>query len=558
MKSVFRKAAALGLIFCMSCMMLAGCGNNGAIDGSKTLMTVNGEDLRLGAASFFAKYEQAQTYMIYNMYFGMTSIFDTAEEDGHTAGEEMKESVLTDLEKMMVIKQHAEEYGVSVTDEQAAQIQEAAKAYIEGNDKAALAKVGASEEDVVTLLELQTIRSSMMDPIVKDVDTEVTDEEAQQTSVTYVRVNVEETTDSAAESTAESSAESTAASAAESTAASKAESTTASVTESTAASTAESTAASAAASKVESTTASVAESTPASTAESTAASAAESTAESTAASAAESAAESTAESAAESTAEASENKEETEAMKEAKAYAEAIISGIQESEDIAAADMDAIAKEIDENYSSATGHFSTNDPSSSSLDANLVEAVKGLSDGEIVDHPVLNVAGDAYFVVRVDKVFDEDATNTEKENIVVSRKQTLYDETVDGWLEEAEIKVNEDVWKSVTITDTDPVTLKTPEAEEEETAGEDTASGASSTAEEAASEAASTAGEAASEAASAAAEAVSEAAAAAEGAVSEAAEAVSAAASTASETASETASAATSAAETVSSTASAS
>ena len=550
MKSVFRKAAALGLIFCMSCMMLAGCGNNGAIDGSKTLMTVNGEDLRLGAASFFAKYEQAQTYMIYNMYFGMTSIFDTAEEDGHTAGEEMKESVLTDLEKMMVIKQHAEEYGVSVTDEQAAQIQEAAKAYIEGNDKAALAKVGASEEDVVTLLELQTIRSSMMDPIVKDVDTEVTDEEAQQTSVTYVRVNVEETTDSAAESTAESSAESTAASAAESTAASKAESTTASVTESTAASTAESTAASAAASKVESTTASVAESTPASTAESTAASAAESTAESTAASAAESAAE--------STAEASENKEETEAMKEAKAYAEAIISGIQESEDIAAADMDAIAKEIDENYSSATGHFSTNDPSSSSLDANLVEAVKGLSDGEIVDHPVLNVAGDAYFVVRVDKVFDEDATNTEKENIVVSRKQTLYDETVDGWLEEAEIKVNEDVWKSVTITDTDPVTLKTPEAEEEETAGEDTASGASSTAEEAASEAASTAGEAASEAASAAAEAVSEAAAAAEGAVSEAAEAVSAAASTASETASETASAATSAAETVSSTASAS
>ena len=534
MKSVFRKAAALGLIFCMSCMMLAGCGNNGAIDGSKTLMTVNGEDLRLGAASFFAKYEQAQTYMIYNMYFGMTSIFDTAEEDGHTAGEEMKESVLTDLEKMMVIKQHAEEYGVSVTDEQAAQIQEAAKAYIEGNDKAALAKVGASEEDVVTLLELQTIRSSMMDPIVKDVDTEVTDEEAQQTSVTYVRVNVEETTDSAAESTAESSAESTASSAAESTAASKAESTTASVAESTAASTTESTAASAAES----------------TAESTAASAAESAAESTAASAAES----TAESAAESTAEASENKEETEAMKEAKAYAEAIISGIQESEDIAAADMDAIAKEIDENYSSTTGHFSTNDPSSSSLDANLVEAVKGLSDGEIVDHPVLNVAGDAYFVVRVDKVFDEDATNTEKENIVVSRKQTLYDETVDGWLEEAEIKVNEDVWKSVTITDTDPVTLKTPEAEEEETAGEDTASGASSTAEEAASEAASTAGEAASEAASAAAEAVSEAAGAAEGAVSEAAEAVSAAASTASETAS----AATSAAETVSSTASAS
>ena len=55
MKAVFRKAAALGLFFAMSCTALAGCGSKGSkIDGSKTLLTVNGEDVRLGVGSLYA------------------------------------------------------------------------------------------------------------------------------------------------------------------------------------------------------------------------------------------------------------------------------------------------------------------------------------------------------------------------------------------------------------------------------------------------------------------------------------------------------------------------
>ena len=54
MKSIMRKAAAYGLVLAMGCTSLAGCGKNGAkIDGSKTLMTVNGEDLRMGVSVLF-------------------------------------------------------------------------------------------------------------------------------------------------------------------------------------------------------------------------------------------------------------------------------------------------------------------------------------------------------------------------------------------------------------------------------------------------------------------------------------------------------------------------
>ena len=129
MKAMIRKATALGLAALLGCAALTGCGKGAAIDPSKTLMTVNGEDIRLGVGSFYAKYTQAQIYQFYNMYFGgSNSIFGSVsnEETGETYGDSMKQSALDDVKKMAVISQHAEEYGVSLTDEDNQKIDEAA------------------------------------------------------------------------------------------------------------------------------------------------------------------------------------------------------------------------------------------------------------------------------------------------------------------------------------------------------------------------------------------------------------------------------------------------
>ena len=487
MKSVFRKAAALGLVLVMCGTSLTGCGSKKEtkIDGSKKLMTVNGEDVNLGVGSFFARFEQARLYQLYTMYFGMTSnIFDSVddEESGTTYGETLKDGVLEDLKKMVVISQHAEEYGVSLTDEQKTQIDEAAQAYIDGNDEAVRDKIGATKEDVVSLMTMQTIQSLMMDPIVKDVDTEVSDEEAQQTSVTYIPVAVEEE-EEAAESEAASEAEAT---------------------------------------------------------ESEAASAAEA-AESEAASAAEAA-----ESEAASVAEAAESEaapvEETEAMKAAKASAEAVLAAVLAADDVAEADLGEIAKTVDEEYYDANGSFTTNDHSDSYLDQNVIAAVQGLEDGQVVDHVVLGEENDTYYVVRLDHVSDADATEEKKESIIRERKQDLFDETTDDWVEGSEITVDEEVWKAITLTDAEPYTLKVPETESTAEAAESAAEEAESAAEEAVSaaeEAESAAEEAVSTAAEAVEEAASTAAEAAEDAVSTAAEAVEDAASTAADAAEE-------------------
>ena len=507
MKSIMRKAAAYGLVLAMGCTSLAGCGKNGAkIDGSKTLMTVNGEDLRMGVASFYTRFQQAQMYQFYSMYFGSgAAIFDTVEDEatGKTYGDDIKEEALNELKKLVTINQHADEYGVSLTDEQKTNITAAAEAYIASNDQAALDKVGAAKEDVEKLLTLQTVQSLMMDPIVKDVDREVPDEDAQQTTLTYVAVNVAE---EEASETSEAEAQSEAA---------VSEATTSEAT------TSEATAASETA---------VSEA----TASETSAVESEAAVSETAAVESEAAASETA--AVESeTAESEE--EETEAQKAARADAEAILEAVMAESMIAEADMDAIAKTVNDTYYAATGQFTTNDPADADVDSSVAEAAAGLEDGELVDHVVKSADGTRYYVVRVDHVFDEEATAEKKKSIIEERKQTLYDETTDGWVESADIKVDENVWKTLTLTDMEPVTLKAPEVQSEAESAESAVS-EQETAESTVSSAAAAAESTVSSAAETAESTVSSAA--AESTVSSAAEAADSAVTSAVETAEST------------------
>ena len=515
MKSIMRKAAAYGLVLAMGCTSLAGCGKNGAkIDGSKTLMTVNGEDLRMGVASFYTRFQQAQMYQFYSMYFGSgASIFDTVEDEatGKTYGDDIKEEALNELKKLVTINQHADEYGVSLTDEQKANITAAAEAYIASNDQAVLDKVGAAKEDVEKLLTLQTVQSLMMDPIVKDVDREVPDEDAQQTTLTYVAVNVaEDETSETSEAEAQSEAATSEAATSEATTESEAAASETAAVESeavaseTAAVESEAAASETAAVESEAAVSETAAVESEAAASETAAVESEAAASETAAVESEAAASETAaveSEAATSESEAAESEEEeTEAQQAARADAEAILEAVMAESMIAEADMDAIARTVDDTYYAATGQFTTNDPADADVDSSVAEAAAGLEDGELVDHVVKSADGTRYYVVRVDHVFDEEATAEKKKSIIEERKQTLYDETTDGWVESADIKVDENVWKTLTLTDMEPVTLKAPEVQseaesavsEQETA-ESTVSSAAAAAESTVSSAAETA-----------------------------------------------------------------
>ena len=134
---------------------------------------------------------------------------------------------------------------------------------------------------------------------------------------------------------------------------------------------------------------------------------------------------------------------------------------LTDEEKPASADMDALAKEVNEDLNAVDNTFGDDD---TLLDDKLKEAAKTLQDGQVYGEVV--EGENAYFVVRMDSVLDREATDAEKENIVSERQQDAYNDLLDQWKDDADITVNNKEWKKVTLTDNEQYTIKQPETED--------------------------------------------------------------------------------------------
>ena len=194
MKNLKAKAVCVMLSASMAAMGLTGCGSDN-VDGTKTAITVNDESITLGQANFMLRYQQATMYNYYSKMYSMygmqmpSEMYDKEGDDGKTTGETFKEQSLDTIEKELLMRQHAEEYGISLTDEEKQQAKEAAQAFADKNGDDVMKKLHATVEDIQDALELYVIQTKIYDPIIADVDTEVSDEEAKQTSISYITVS---------------------------------------------------------------------------------------------------------------------------------------------------------------------------------------------------------------------------------------------------------------------------------------------------------------------------------------------------------------------------------
>lgn len=194
----FKKGVALTAAFAMAAASLTGCASTKAIDGTATVAICNEENISMGLAALYTRIQQAQTFNMYASYFGNTTqIMDMEvdQETGETYGDEIKMSALVDIESFYLLRQHAEEYNVALTDEELASIEEHAAAFMAANDADALAKTGITQEAMEELLNLYAHQIKMYAAMIADVDANVTDEEAKQSKVTYVRVGLDGNTD---------------------------------------------------------------------------------------------------------------------------------------------------------------------------------------------------------------------------------------------------------------------------------------------------------------------------------------------------------------------------
>ena len=371
MKKMSKRAAVAALAGVMAMGLLTGCGEK-KLDGTKTVATVNGTEIPMGVLSIMVRQSQAQTEAMYASFMGGSdfAIWETEAEEGKTFGQQAVEQSLEELETMYIMKEKAADYGVEVTEEDQKAIAEAAAEFIKANSQETIEKLAVTEEQVKTYLELRTYEARMHDPIVADVDTEVSEEESQQSSFSYVSISTADL----------------------------------------------------------------------------------------------------------------EEKE----IKKKKEEAQEILDNMKKDPK---ADFEEVVKAVNEEYTALDGTFDTTAPkdeedASSSYPAKVLEVLRSLKDGEMGPDVIETDTG--YYVVRLDKINDEEATADKKDSIIEERKSELYTDTTASWREEAEITVDKKVLKILTITDNNKFVISVPETEEgaedtlEETPAEETSEDASS------------------------------------------------------------------------------
>ena len=188
-----------GIVWAMAGMLaavsLAGCGSK--VNQDEIVATVGGEEIPYGVANFYARMSQAQYEEFYKSMMGMSGgeIWSQEIEEGKTQEESVKEQIMEDLENLYLLRQHAEDYEIELTEEEHKAIEEAVAKFDEDNALEEKETVSGYKKYVEEYLELATIRQKMDAPMKEGVDEEVSDEEAAQKSMKYVYFRYTKTKD---------------------------------------------------------------------------------------------------------------------------------------------------------------------------------------------------------------------------------------------------------------------------------------------------------------------------------------------------------------------------
>lgn len=182
-----KKLAALVLAGVLCVTSMVGCG----VNADETAATLGEQTVSAGVVNFMCKYQKAMYDDLYISYFGE----DYWEQDlygyGTTMEEDLKDYVMATLHDLYTLQAHMSDYGVELTEEEKTAITEAAQAFIAANSEEAIEEFMATEEIVTEVLTLYTIQAKMYNAIIADVDTEVSDEEANMRGITLVEIGID-------------------------------------------------------------------------------------------------------------------------------------------------------------------------------------------------------------------------------------------------------------------------------------------------------------------------------------------------------------------------------
>lgn len=189
-----KMAGLLAILFAMM-MALTGCSGNSPVDGTAEAINVDGVSVPLGEVNFMMRYQQTQVQGMYASLFGEDFMNQDITGTGSPYGVTVRDMIVETMEEYYVVEAHAEELGVSLSDEEKAAASEAAKAFIAANDSETLTAMTADEAAVTHVLQLAALQNKVYRNLAETIDTNVDEEEAAQKKISYVLSSTAGTTD---------------------------------------------------------------------------------------------------------------------------------------------------------------------------------------------------------------------------------------------------------------------------------------------------------------------------------------------------------------------------
>lgn len=189
-----KMSAAVAGILAVS--MLSGCVSTQNDDA--IVATVGEDKIAFGLANFYARMQQAQYETYYAGMMGQDpdTMWEQEVEDGISYQEDMKDSIMESLQNMYLLRQHAQEYEITLSEDEEKKINKAADKFVEENALEDKEVVSGYKEYVKEYLELVTIQKKMDGPMKKGIDENVSDEEAAQKKIEYVEFSYTKTDES--------------------------------------------------------------------------------------------------------------------------------------------------------------------------------------------------------------------------------------------------------------------------------------------------------------------------------------------------------------------------
>ena len=189
-----KKLVSLSLaVVTAASVALTGCGSR--IDADKIVATLDDKEISLGLANFMAQYKAITYDSFYLSYAGEDMWSQDLSGSGSTMQDNVKDSVLEEIETDYLLDAHMADYGVEITQDEIDKMEAAAEEFLADNTDEAIKVMGATKEYVTEMLRLNLVQSKMHDAIIADVDTEESDEEAAQRTFSYIQISTAGHTD---------------------------------------------------------------------------------------------------------------------------------------------------------------------------------------------------------------------------------------------------------------------------------------------------------------------------------------------------------------------------